>query len=345
MLKTCRSHWQTTANLIGGLTMNELSDPLVNIATASKLRFFPISFFAMIMGLSGFSIAWRSAGTTLLPYLSWVLGCIASVLMLLITLIYLLKAIRYPIDVKQEFHHPVRLNFFPAFSISLMLLSVVWHDVPEVCQWLWLSGVTCHISLTLYVMGSWIHHTHYTLAHANPSWFIPVVGNIIAPITGTGLGYYELSWFLFSVGILFWLVLLTIVLYRLFFHEPLPLRLTPMLFILLAPPSVGFIAYTSLSGGLDNFGRVLYYVALFLGILLASNIMRFVKVPFFLSSWAYSFPLAALTIATAKMGKLLPGSIFYPLSQVLLMLLSVIIIWLVVKTVRAIIAGQICQPE
>jgi tellurite resistance protein len=73
-------------------------------------------------------------------------------------------------------------------------------------------------------------------------------------------------------------------------HAPLALRLTPTLFILLAPPSVGFVAYTSLSGGLDAFGRVLYYTALFLGMLFASNALRFFRVPFFVSAWAYSFP-------------------------------------------------------
>ncbi|MFQ6372018.1 SLAC1 anion channel family protein [Shewanella sp. YIC-542] len=325
--------------------MHDISEPVAHISHGSRLQYFPISFFAMIMGLSGFSIAWRAAGTDLIPQMSAILGGIASVLMALVTLLYAIKALRYPSALKEEFQHPVRLNFFPAFSISLMLLSVVWHDYPSLCQWLWLTGVTLHVVLTLYVMGSWIHHTHYTLAHANPSWFIPVVGNIIAPISGTALGYGELSWFLFSIGIVFWLILLTIVLYRLFFHDPLPLRLTPMLFILLAPPSVGFISYTALAGGLDNFGRVLYYIALFLGMLLASNILRFIKVPFFLSCWAYSFPLAALTIATAKMGKLLPGSIFYGLSQMLLILLSVIILWLAVKTLRAVMAGKICKPE
>ena len=54
----------------------------------------------------------------------------------------------------------------------------------------------------------------------------------------------EIFWFFFSIGLVFWLVLLAIVLYRLFFHEHLPARLAPTLFILLAPPSVGFITYT-----------------------------------------------------------------------------------------------------
>lgn len=194
-------------------------------------------------------------------------------------------------------------------------------------------------------MSSWIHHTHYTLSHANPSWFIPVVGNIIVPISGVHFGYAELSWFFFSIGIVFWLVLLTIVLYRLFFHEPLPARMTPMLFILLAPPSVGFVSYTGLSGALDPFGRILYYIALFLGMLLFSNVIRFIRVPFYISSWAYSFPLAALTIATAKMSHLMTNSFFSFLATGLLLLLSILVFWLVLRTGKAIWTGELCRPE
>jgi tellurite resistance protein len=172
-----------------------------------------------------------------------------------------------------------------------------------------------------------------------------VVGNIIVPITGSHFAYIEVSWFFFSIGLVFWLVLLTIVLYRLFFHEPLPARLTPMLFILLAPPSVGFVSYSGLVGGLDNFGRVLYYIALFLSLLLFSNVLRFIRLPFFLSSWAYSFPVAALTIATKKMFMFTALPLFNVLFMALISILSLLVLWLVVRTCKAVIAGELCRPE
>ena len=89
------------------------------------------------------------------------------------------------------------------------------------------------------------------------------------------------------------------------------MRLTPTLFILLAPPSVGFIAYLQLIGSLDAFARILYYTALFLSLLLASNALRFLRIPFFISAWAYSFPLAALTIATLVMSTHQPLSLIH----------------------------------
>ena len=51
---------------------------------------------------------------------------------------------------------------------------------------------------------------------------------------------------------IFWIVLIAIVFYRIFFHEPNPARLLPTLFILLALPAVGFIAYGALVAQLDG---------------------------------------------------------------------------------------------
>jgi tellurite resistance protein len=311
------------------------------------ITYFPVSFFSVIMGLSGFTLAWKGADNLFFHNSAiWLcLAYVTSISMAVISIIYAIKIWCYPEAVLEEIRHPVRINFFPAFSISLLLLSVVWQQEVRVATTLWGIGSALQITLTLYVMSSWIHHTHYTLSHANPSWFIPVVGNIIVPITGSQLGYTELSWFCFSIGIVFWIVLLTIIMYRLFFHEPLSARMTPMLFILLAPPSVGFVSYIGMVGELDVFARIIYYMALFLGLLLAMNIFRFLKVPFFISSWAYSFPLAALTIATMKMTHLTSSLFFQSLSGVLLCLLTVLLSWLVVRTVKAVFAAELCRPE
>ena len=117
----------------------------------------------------------------------------------------------------------------------------------------------------LYVLHVWFNHEHLKIAHLNPAWFIPAVGNILVPIAGVGLGYIELSWFFFSIGILFWIVLFTIIMNRVLFHEPLPAKLAPTLFILIAPPAVGFVSYIGLTGGggIDGFARILFYGALF----------------------------------------------------------------------------------
>jgi tellurite resistance protein len=313
----------------------------------NRLEHFPISFFATVMGTTGLAIAWQKAHAVLgVPQLiGQALSWCALALFALLVLIYAAKWAGHPAAVRAELAHPVKLNFFPATSISLLLLSVAFlADLPALAKAFWLGGAALHLAFTLYVMNSWIHHTHYQITHANPAWFIPVVGNVIVPVAGVNFAPAELSWFFFSIGIVFWLALFTIVLYRLFFHEPLPARLTPTLFILIAPPAVGFIAYLKLAGELDAFARILYYMALFLTLLLASNAARFFRLPFFLSAWAYSFPLAAITIATLVMTERVGGA-FAGLAMVFLGVLSLVLVLLTVRTVMAIGRGEICQPE
>ncbi|HIE55877.1 MAG TPA: C4-dicarboxylate ABC transporter, partial [Chromatiaceae bacterium] len=178
-----------------------------------------------------------------------------------------------------------------------------------------------------------------------PAWFIPVVGNVLVPVAGAHLGYVEISWFFFSIGIVFWLVLFTIIFYRILFHQPLPEKLMPTFFILIAPPAVGFLSYVNLTGNLDGFARVLYFLSLFLTILLLTQYRYFFGLRFFLSWWAYSFPLAAVTIGTMKMYELTGKSGFYYLGETMLALLSVVILMLLYKTSRAVSNHRICVED
>lgn len=313
-----------------------------------RLEHFPVSFFATVMGTAGLAIAWKKAHHVLglpagvgLALQWWALGLFA-----LLALAYLFKLAKHGEAVKHEFAHPIRLNFFPAVSISLLLLAVAFTEtLPDFAFGMWSLGAALHLGFTLTVMSSWIHHTRYEIKHANPAWFIPVVGNIIVPVGGVAFAPAEISWFFFSIGLVFWLVLLTIVMYRLFFHEPLPERLTPTLFILIAPPAVGFLAWTRLNHGeIDAFARILYHAALFLTLLLASNAMRFFRLRFFLSTWAYSFPLAAMTIATLLMAEHAGGP-FTALGWILLIVLTGVLALLTGRTILGVMRGEICVPE
>lgn len=315
---------------------------------AQKLEHFPVAFFAAVMGTAGLALAWKKAHQVLgLPAdIGLALQWWALALFALLAFAYLAKLAWHWPAVKQEFAHPIRLNFFPAISISLLLLGTAFADTtPYSAGGIWLFGAVLHFGFTLAVMSSWIHHTRYEIKHANPAWFIPVVGNIVAPIGGVAFAPPEVSWYFFSIGVVFWLVLMTIVMNRLFFHEPLPERLTPTLFILIAPPAVGCIAWVRLHDGqIDDFARILYYVALFLTLLLASNALRFLRLRFFLSTWAYSFPLAAMTIATLIMAEH-GGGLFVPLGWGLLAVLTTVLALLTFRTAVGIVRGEICVPE
>jgi tellurite resistance protein len=314
----------------------------------SRLPHFPIAWFAMIMGLSGLTIAWRKAeelmglGVAVSP---WLLG-LSTLLFVLLAVLYGAKALKYREAVAKEWAHPVKMNFVPTFSIALILLSIAWlpHSAPY-SKLLWLLGAALHLVLTLHVITQWMHHSRFEIVHLNPAWFIPVVGNILVPIAGVSHAPAEISWFFFSIGVVFWPVLLTIIFYRVIFHGSLPERLMPTLFILIAPPAVGFLSYVKLTGGLDMLALVFYYSALFFTLLLFAQLAWFARLKFFLSWWAYSFPLAAITVATFVMYELGGNLLFARLASILLGVATVVIAGLLLRTAVAVAKKEICLED
>lgn len=314
----------------------------------SRIRLFPVSFFSIVMGLAGFAIAAQRA-EEVFAFPSGVGqggAWFSAVLFVLLAAAYGIKLLRFPEEVVKELNHPIKLSFFPTISIGLILLSVAFRaEIPILSFWLFALGAPLQLGFTLFVMSRWISHTHFEVHHSNPSWFIPVVGNILVPIAATSHGQSEIGWFFFSIGVVFWLVLLTIIINRVIFHNPLPDKLAPTFFILIAPPAVGFVSYLKLTGGLDGFARVLFYTALFTVLLLAALHRKFRGIKFFLSWWAYSFPMAAFAIASMLMFQHTGLAFFGALSQIMLVLLAGVIALLLMRTVAAMLAGDICVED
>lgn len=325
-----------------------MNPPLMADTENFRLQNFHVSWFAVIMGLGGLSIAWGRAEELLgLPFrLSPVLLVATTLLFLLITALYGLKTLKYREAVLKEWAHPVKISFVPTFSIGLILLAIAWLPAsPAYSKLLWSTGTILHLGLTLYVLTQWIHQEKFQIAHMNPAWFIPVVGNILVPIAGVVHAPLEISWFFFSVGLVFWPILLSILFYRIFFHGSLPERLMPTLFILIAPPAVAFLSYVRLTGGVDAFAQVLYNSGLFFTLLLLVQVKWFARLRFFLSWWAYSFPLAAITIASLIMYHHLGSPMYLRLSGILLGVVTVVIAGLVARTVLAVARREICVEE
>ncbi|WP_316858138.1 SLAC1 anion channel family protein [uncultured Cohaesibacter sp.] len=329
-------------------TQQKAQAPNGNEEPHSRLEHFPNAFFAMVMGLAGFTLAGERLEKSLgMDHgLSLILLYFTGVVFAILLAVYLLKAIRYPAAIAWEWHHPVRMCFFPAASIGLILMGTAFGPFSTQLSFgFWAVGSALHLFGTLAVLSTWIGHRNFELMHLNPAWFIPVVGNIIIPIAGSRLGFHELSWFFFSAGLLFWLVLLTLVFNRLIFHNPLPERLLPTLMILIAPPAIGFISYVSMTGSVDAFGRILYNVGIFFFLIILLQVPKLSRIPFAMSWWAYSFPMAALTISTLLYGAELQSAFHKSAGIVMFAILVVVIVGLLIRTMVGIAKNQICQPE
>jgi len=314
-----------------------------------RLKYFPVGLFGSVLGFTGLTVAVMNASRILdiTPTIAYVLTFITTLIMVTVAVIYALKAIKHFQSVINEFNHPVAMNFFPALTISLMLLSVLYLPINNtLATSLFYVGATGHIILTFYIMQTWLMHDKWKIQQMTPAWFIPIVGNIVAPIAGVNFIPLELNWYFFSVGLIFWLILQVIVMYRLFFHPPMMKILEPTLFILIAPPAIGFISYLALHPNqpIDDFARILYYTGLFFTLLLATQVVRLSKIPFALSWWAYTFPLSAIASASFIMYERLRIEAFQVIGLLVLSVLSALVVHLLFKTIKVIKNKKLCVP-
>lgn len=315
-----------------------------------RLAHFPVTFFAVVMGVAGLSLAWQRAAALLGAPAAVGQGLfwLSVALYAVVLAAYAAKAVRFSQAVRSELHHPVRLAFVPTSTIALLLLATAGQEiVPGPARAMWWIGAFGQLALTLYVVSAWISRSTFGTQHVNPAWFIPVVGLMVVPLAGVRFGPLDLVSFFFSVGMLFWLGMLPMVLSRLFVHEhPLPHQLLPTLAVLIAPPAVGLLSWLKLHGGeLDIPARMLFDVAVFFALLFVAQAGRLRRIPFFLSWWAYSFPLAALGVATTVMATQVGGAGLVAGAWTLLGAVTALVAMLLVRTAVAVARGRICVPE
>lgn len=327
-------------------TLNTAAQP--HTAPAVRIAHYPVTFFAIGMGMMGLTLAIRGAehafGLSRLVS-PWVLG-LSVVLLCAVAVGYAAKALAHPAEIKVEWKHPVRIAFFPAISISLLLLAAaLLEPMPQMAHVVWLVGTALQGVLALSVISAWIGHRALQPGQLTPARFIPAVGNVIVPLAGARLGYTEISWLFFSGGLVFWVVLLTLVVNRLMFHDPLPGKMVPTLMILVAPPAVAFTAWLRLNGEVGPFGHFLLSAAYVFALIVATQLGRFRAIPFALSWWALSFPLAALTIASFGYAEAANSGAHRLIGLSLLSVLLAVVMGLLLRTGLAIRAGSICLPE
>ena len=324
------------------------ADPITPPVQTSRLAHFPVTFFAVVMGLMGLSLALHAGAPAFawLAHASSLVLLIGATVFVIVSGVYLAKSLRYPAMVREEWHHPVKIAFFPTITVSLLLLATASYPYwPVLAEWVWLAGVAGQGVLTIAVVTGWISHRSFQVGHLTPAWFIPAVGNVIVPVLGARLGYIETSWLFFSGGMIFWIVLLTLVMNRLIFHDPIVARLFPTMVILIAPPSVAFIAYVSMTGEVDGFSRILLNAGYIFTALVLAQVPKLAKLPFALSWWALSFPLAALAIASFRFSQMDGSRTHQTIGTIVLLALSAIVVGLIYRTVKAIFKDEICVPE
>ncbi|MGU3665584.1 SLAC1 anion channel family protein [Methylobacterium sp. A49B] len=312
-----------------------------------QLEALPVGLFAAVMGLTGLSVAWTLAQTRYgaPAWIGPVVGLTASAAFVLIAAGYAVKIAIAPRAVRAEFQHPIAGNLFGTPLISLLLLPIPLARVNlTLAQAVWVVGAVGMSVFAWLIVTRWLSDRQQ-VAHATPAWIVPVVGLLDVPLALPSLGLppmHGVMMFGLAVGLFFALPLFTLILSRLLFEAPMPTGLQPSLLILVAPFAVGFSAYVATTGAIDTFAEALFAVALFLLAVLLPKLARLGwACPFRVSWWGVSFPLAAASVAALRVANAMPGLLADAAALALLGLATLVILWLVARTVLGLARGEL----
>lgn len=319
-----------------------------SVATASRyFEYLPVALFGSVMGLTGLSIAWRLAhlryGAPV--WITELLAAFAVAGFVLVAIAYTTKVVTAPDMVRAEFQHPIAGNTFATFWVSLLLLPIVLASFSLLlARIMWAVGAAGIMLFAWYIVGRWLRLQHEA-AQAAPAWILPVVGLLDMPLA---VPYLELPYMHgamvvgLAVGVFFALPLFTLVFARLVFASPMPQALEPTLLILVAPFAVGMSTYVATTGQVDLFAKSLYFLTVFLLAVLLGRLRHLAHCcPFKVGWWAVSFPLAASAIAALRLAQSEPGWIADTIAVALLALTTLIILWMLVRTVLGAARGEL----
>ncbi|MBS1602482.1 MAG: SLAC1 anion channel family protein [Bacteroidetes bacterium] len=320
-------------------------------AQPSLLEFLPASIFGSVMGLTGLSFCWGWATTKwgVSGLIKDLLGGVAILLFLLLTIAYLLKWKKHPELVRIEFNHPVSVSFFGTFIVSLLLLpGVLFAYSKPLATGIWATGAVLMAAFSWFVFRRWLGRQQDP-ANALPAWLLPIVGTLDIPVVGARLafpGVHEINLLFFAIGIAFATILMTIIVYRLLFFPPLPQAIQPSLMILVGPFALATSTYDSFTGAHDIVLSVFFYFDLALLVLFGSKLALLpVCCPFRVGWWAVSFPLVAFTIAAFRYSAQVPSKLFQLIPGILLALSTLVILYLLVQSLYKIFTHQLFLPD
>jgi tellurite resistance protein len=297
---------------------------------------FHVGMYGAVMGLAGLGLTARAAAP-LFPGVfrapayfteAWVaLGLIA---LLIFIPVYLVKLVRAPQAVKEDFTHPGLIGFCGALPVGMTLVAGgIGAYLPALGSALWWAGCGLLAVFQIWGISRWLRGS-FDLSQFNAGWLILMVGGIVVPGTGVGLGHTEASHIFFGISASAAAVLVPLLFFRAGFVPSLPEALRPTWFILLVPPSLIYANGTALFP--LKFLESLYFFALLLAVALFVYARGFLRWPFGPPWWAFTFPLDSLAYAATEYAQAHPSPLWKDVAGVVLLLATLMVAFVLLKT-------------
>jgi len=312
----------------------------------SWLPRFPVGLFAIPVGLLALGGAWRRAtqfGWAWARDVGDLLAWSGVVLLAVLLLIYLAKTLRHPQTIAAEFTHALAGSLMALIPLSL-LLCVIYFGTPGHPGWLPFTLATLALQGVIAIRIVAIITTASLPAGAvTPALYVPpVAGGLVGGMALQTLGYPGWAALLFGMGLASWALLEIRVLNRLF-EGAMPEAMRPTIGLELAPATVGTLAVATLWPQLP--GELLIIgLGIAAGPLVAvlARYKWWRQVPFAIGFWSFSFPVAAFAAALIEVVR--RGGWPPAIAGTGLVLASVVIAFLALRTLRLLAQGRLIPP-
>ncbi|GIH14935.1 hypothetical protein [Rugosimonospora africana] len=255
----------------------------------------PASLFAIAFGMAGLAQAWSTV-TRLAGDSSWP----ANALWIVTAVVWLITLVAYLSNVAAR-HRKAELSdlTFGPFTaliviVPMLLGAPLAQQAKRAGEVVFICGAILMVLVGAWITGGWVT-LDGDIQRWHPGYFLPTAaGGLLAGGESAMLGFTTLSRVLFGLGLGCFLILASIISYRLFVVAALPPPLLPTIAIELAPPVVAGSAWFAINGNrVDMFAGIL---AGFSGLMLAVQlrlIALYRRAKFGPGFWAFSFPFAA----------------------------------------------------
>ena len=266
------------------------------VSWQKKIATLPSPMAGLALGIASLGWAWENMSPNFSGVCQLTGALIASLLLIALTT----KFILHPKVLWQELTHPVVGSVIPTFAMALMVISkAIGCYSTAIGLSLWLLAIGMHIIfLSAFIFYRAID---FDLDHMVPSWFVPPIGIIVAAVSFPGQGYDWLANAILVFGMLSYLVMLPMMLYRLIFGKPVPAAAKPTIAILAAPASLSLAGYLTVS---HQPSIVLVSLLLAIAVLMTSVIylafFHLLKLPFSPGYAAFTFPMVIGATAVFK---------------------------------------------
>ena len=296
----------------------------------------PASYFSMVLGLTGLGNGWRVA-SRLWGCPAWIGEAVMAVAVTVWAVLLVRFAIKWIADreaAKAEAAHPILCCFIALVPVATMLAGIgVLPHAHGVGTAIILAGATASL-----LFGLWRHGGQWRGGRDERTTttvlYLPTVGaNLVSAIALSALGWPTWGQLFFGAGVLAWIVQESIILGRFLTVEPLPLALRPTVGIQMAPPAVSLLAYAAVTvGPPDIVARMLLGYAI-VQALMVLRLMPWIRQPFTLSYWAFTFGATAISTGTMRFAERGDDPVFTTLAPVLFAMSNVVIAGLSIASV------------